>query len=112
MSAQSKKNGFRWIFCIAVQNLHLIKVDAIKNQTIDLSFRRNHILMFVTSINFYNSDFAYRRHNDHQELLSLELLHRAHFDVRQAHLTQQHSDLLRLESNEKTRTLSGYNMQR
>lgn len=42
---------------------------------------------------------AYRRQDDDQELLSLELFHRAHFDVRQAHLTQQNSNLLTLERN-------------
>ena len=64
----------------------------------DASRRRKHILMFITSMT-QNLFLAYRRHDDDQELLSLELLHRAHFDVRQADLTQQHSDLLALESN-------------
>lgn len=42
---------------------------------------------------------TYCGHDDDQELLSLELLHRAHLDVRQAHLTQQQSDLLTLGTN-------------
>ena len=42
--------------------------------------------------------FAYRRHDDDQELLSLELFHWAHFDVREANFTQQHPDLLTLKT--------------
>lgn len=39
----------------------------------------------------------YRGQDDNQKFLSLELLHRAHLDVRQAHPVEQHTDLLRLE---------------
>lgn len=53
--------------------------------------------MFLPSIVYVcKYVFAYRRHDNDQKLLSLELLHRAHFDVGQAHLTQQHTNLLTL----------------
>lgn len=43
---------------------------------------------------------AYRRNDDDQELLSLELFHRAHLNVRQAHLPEKDPNLLTLKRNQ------------
>lgn len=43
---------------------------------------------------------AYRRNDDDQELLSLELFHGAHLNVRQAHLPEKDPNLLTLKRNQ------------
>lgn len=48
---------------------------------------------------------TYCGHDDDQKLLTLELLHRAHLDVRQACPAQQQSDLLALGANSDAKTL-------
>lgn len=44
---------------------------------------------------------AYRGNDDDEELLSLELFHRAHLNVRQAHLPQKNPNLLTLKTNQE-----------
>lgn len=51
----------------------------------------------------YSVPCAYRGNDDDQELLSLKLLHRAHLNVRQAHLTEKNPNLLALKRNYKLR---------
>lgn len=73
------------------QHIYLIDVDA----------------KYIQKLAPYYVISAYRRHDDDQELLSLELLHRAHFDVRQANFTQQHSNLLTLKDYMKHFRMKG-----
>lgn len=51
----------------------------------------------------YSVHCAYRGNDDDQELLSLKLLHRAHLNVRQAHLTEKNPNLLTLKPNDELR---------
>lgn len=48
------------------------------------------------------SHCAYRGNDDDEELLSLELFHRAHLNVRQAHLTQEDPNLLALKTDHES----------